>query len=41
MKRSYYFRDLTFRIAESEGRPRDAPHPLMTIGADPSHNMET
>jgi hypothetical protein len=39
MKRSY-FRALTFRPAESEGQPGDAPNPLSNTGPAPSHNTE-
>jgi len=41
MKRRYCFKDLTFRPAESEDQPGDAPHPLSNNGPAPSHNIET
>jgi hypothetical protein len=40
MKRSYYIREVTFRPAESEGQPGDAPHPLSNNGPAPSHNIK-
>jgi hypothetical protein len=41
MKRIYYFRHLTFRPAESEGQPGDAPRPLSNTGPATSHDIET